>query len=294
MLKLSHEVAKIKYTLVIPAIIILLIFTVYPFIYQFYLSFTNASLYNYREPSFVGIGNYIYILYEPGYFWHSGLITTIYVGLAVAGQMLLGMLMALLVYPLKKSRKVVTSIFLFPLFTAPVFLGALGRLVFNSMIGVVPYYLRTLGLPSISLTDPIHALLVVIALEVWKWTPFAFIIMYAGLESIPPEIFDAAKVDGASKFQNFIHITIPMMKSIIAILLMIRIMDELKAFDIPFILLEGGPGSPVGATTTLSLLTYRVAFSFNNFGAASTINIAILFILLGLFWLLMNKFLRRG
>ena len=290
---MGYKEAKIKYALVTPAVLILLIFTLYPFIYQFYLSFTGASLYNYRKPPLTGIGNYIYLLYEPGYFWHSGLITTIYVGLAVAGQLLLGMLMALLIYPLKRSRKIITSIFLFPMFTAPVFLGALGRLVFNSMIGVVPYYLRTWGLPGISLTNPTHALLLVISMEIWKWTPFAFIILYAGLESIPTEIFDAAKVDGASKFQNFIYIILPMMKSIIMILLMIRIMDELKAFDIPFILLEGGPGSPVGATTIVSLLIYRMAFSFNNFGAASGVNVILLFILLGLFWLLINKLLRR-
>ena len=288
----TSEEARIKYALVLPTIVTLLVFTTYPFISQFYLSFTSASIYNYNSPPLAGVSNYTDLLYSPGLFWQSGIITTIYVGLAVLLQLLLGMLMAVLIYSMKRGQKVFTSLFMFPMFVAPVFVGALGRLIFNSMIGVVPYYLRTFGLPPISLSNPIHALLLVILMEVWKWTPFAFIILYGGLESLPAEIFDAAKVDGASGPRTFLHVTLPMLKSIIVVVLIIRIMDELKAFDIPFILLEGGPGAPVGATTIFSLLVYKLAFSYNNFGAAAAVNVLLLFILLGLFWIMIQRLLK--
>jgi len=256
------------------------------------LSFTSASIYDYNSPQPAGFSNYYYLLYNPGLFWESGIITVIYVGLAVLLQLILGLVMAILVYRLGRTQKLFTSIFMFPMFVAPVFVGTLGRLIFNSMIGPAPYYLRSLGLPIISLSNPIHALLLVISMEVWKWTPFAFIILYGGLESLPREVFDAAQVDGASATQTLRHVTLPMLKSIIIVVLVIRIMDEMKAFDIPFVLLEGGPGSPVGATTIVSLLIYKLAFSYNNFGAAAAVNVILLVILLGLFWILMRRLSR--
>lgn len=291
---MSRQEKTLKYMLIAPAFIFLATFTIYPFICQIYLSFTNASIYNYRNPQLAGINNYKYILYDPGYFWQSAIITLAFVSLTVCGQIAFGMLMALLVFSLRRARKIITTLFLFPLFTAPVFIGALGRLIFNSMIGVIPYYFRILGLPSMSLSDPLHAFLIVATLEIWKWTPFCFIILYAGLESIPSEIFDAAKIDGAPKFKHFFYITLPLLKSIITILIAIRIMDELKAFDIAFILVEGGPGSPIGATTTFSLFVYKFAFTYNSFGIASAINVIILLFMLSLFWLLINIILRKG
>jgi multiple sugar transport system permease protein len=206
-------------------------------------------------------------------------VTILYLLIVIPAEAFLGIAYALLVNSLTKYRRIVVTFILLPMSIVPVFLGALGRLLFHNIVGIVPYYLRLLGFPPPSLSDPIQALFIVAIMDIWQWTPFVFIIILAGLTSLPLSVIDAAKIDGAEGWKEFRYITFPMLKRVIAVALIFRIMDACKTFDIPFMLIEGGPGAPVGATTTISILVYKFALTYNNIGIAAASSILLLIIL---------------
>ena len=279
------RIFSFKYLLVVPVIIVLLFLSIYPLILQMVLSFTNAHISNFMSPGFVGLDNFVYVLYNPGYFWGSMLNTIEYVVLAVGAEFLIGLSMALLVYRLRRGARIAISLFLLPMCIAPVFFGAFAKLAFHSILGIIPYYMGLLGLPTIDLSNPIHAKFVVAALDAYQWSPFMFLILLAGLQSVPREPIEAARVDGASTVQIFRQVTMPLMKGVISVALIIRCMDAFKAFDYMFIMWGGiaggggGPGGPVGATTTISVIIYKLAYAFDDFGRAAAMTTVVVFVI---------------
>src|SRR5437762_6568078 len=158
----------------------------------------------------------------------------------------------------------------------PVVVGVVWRLMLNPDFGAVNGTLKSVGLNTESLTwtaSPILALGSVIAVDIWQWTPFMFLILLAGLQAIPQEPYEAALIDGSNHLQTFRHVTLPLLKPAILIALLLRTMDLLRVFDHIFILTEGGPGF---ATETVSLYIYRTAFRFSNFGYAAAMSFVLL------------------
>jgi multiple sugar transport system permease protein len=158
----------------------------------------------------------------------------------------------------------------------PVVAGVVWRLMLNSNFGAVNGTLKQIGINTDALTwtaSPKLAMASVIAADVWQWTPFIFLILLAGLQAIPQEPYEAALIDGASAWQTFRHVTLPLLKPAILIALLLRTMDLLRVFDQIFILTEGGPGF---ATETASLYIYRTAFRFSNFGYAAAMSFVLL------------------
>jgi multiple sugar transport system permease protein len=150
--------------------------------------------------------------------------------------------------------------------------------MFNPNFGTINGVLRQLGVNTEQLTwtaSPRLALAAVIAVDVWQWTPFVFLVLLAGLQAIPQEPYEAARVDGSSSWQTFRHVTLPLLKPAILIVLLLRTMDLLRVFDQIFILTEGGPGF---ATETVSLYIYRAAFRFTDFGYAAAMSFVLLII----------------
>jgi len=270
---------KLKYLLVLPVIAVLLIFSLYPFLSQIYLSFYSVSIRTYWEPTFVGFDNYMSQLVNPGYFWRSLGITILFVVIVVLSELLLGLGLALLIHPLSRVTKIITSLVVMPMFVAPVFVGALGRLAFHSIVGIVPYYFNFIGISPPSLTRFFDAFAIVCALDIWQWTPFIFLIVHAGLMSLPQEITDAAKVDGAGGWNQFRHITLPLLRTVLGVAIIFRTMDAFRTFDIPYVLNQGGPGSPVGGTTTISILIYTMMLHYQKIGDASAIVVVLLIFL---------------
>jgi len=168
------------------------------------------------------------------------------------------------------GRSALVSIFLIPTTIAPVVVGFVWRMILNDRFGPLNYFLRMLGLPPVPwLADPKAAVTGIILANSWEWFPFMMLVLLAGLHSISGELTDAAKVDGASDWQVFWHVILPLLRSIILILVLIRAIEDFKLFDVIYVTTGGGPGI---ATETMNMYAYQRGFSFFSIGYASSLS----------------------
>ena len=261
-----------------PTFLILSLITLGPLLYALYISFYDFRLSSPAgESTFVGLRNYIEIFSTPEAL--NSLLTTMkYVFIAVTFQVLLAMVLAMALNELPKYRRLFVALITIPMMVAPLVAGLMFSFFWNPQFGLYSYIVRALRLPltATPLSDSNLALWFVAFTDVWEWTPYLVLTFLAGLQSIPGESYEAAKVDGASGWQIFRRITIPLMSPILVVGLILRAMEAFKEFDKPYILTGGGPGS---ATEVIDLYTYRQAFVSFNFSKAAALCI-ILFILL--------------
>lgn len=244
----------------VPALLLLVVILVGPFFYTTYLSFTDLS-YSIpgRDGNFVGFDNYRRLVREDAVFWHSAVTTLKFVLFAVSAEFVLGLGIAMLLLALSR-RRVILTMLLVPMMLAPVTVGLIGKLILQGEFGMLTYYLRAVGLlaqDAAVLSDPALALWAVILIDIWQWTPFVTLVLFAGMLSLPREPYEAAMMDGAGAVRIFVDITLPLLRPIIALCLLLRGIDAFKEFDKVFIMTGGGPGT---ATELLSIYTYRVSF----------------------------------
>jgi multiple sugar transport system permease protein len=254
----------LPYLLLAPAIITLASLTLYPFLYSIYI-----SLFLFRGgevADFIGLGNYGRLLTD-GQFWNSLRVVGTFTLISVALEFVLGMILALFLSQNLKLRGLWRSLVIVPMMLTPVVVGVIWRLMLNPGIGVVNYFLQSLGLPAVEwLSKGTWAFVSIVMVDVWNWTPFMFLILLAGLESLPIEPFEAARIDGATPVRIFLDHTLPLMKPSILVAVLIRTMDSLRIFDQVFILTQGGPGN---STEVASLYLYKTAFKFFDQGYAA-------------------------
>jgi len=252
----------------LPSILILFAITIYPFVYGIYTSFHEWLLYRPQLGRvFVGLQQYIQLFSDINFLKAVGR-TLIYVALAVSGSILLGFVQALvLVREEIKGINVFRSLLIIPLVAAPVVVGFAFRFMYNAELGVLPWLLGQIGIqvPRI-LGDPAVALYAVILVDVWSQAPFAFLVFLAAMQGINPELYEVASIDGASYWQSLRHLTVPLMRRAFLVVLLLRTIDAFKAFDILYVMTEGGPGR---ATEVLSIFGYNLAFVGWRMGAAS-------------------------
>lgn len=263
------------YLFLLPVIAVLVSLTFYPTIFSIRLSMTSYEL---GKPlslvEFIGIGNFKSILTSFA-FWKAIEVTFIYTGTCVFIEMLLGTGIALLLEKNFKGEKVVRSAIFIPMMMTPVAVSLVWKSMYNYTYGVINYYLGFIGLTPRWLGDPLPCLLATILVDVWQWTPFVVIIVLAGLYSLPIEPFEAAEIDGASGWQKLRCITIPLLKPLMMVALLIRIFDSFKIFDNIYILTMGGPGL---ATEVLSLSIYKANFYYRQVGKAAAMSLFMLVI----------------
>lgn len=274
-----------------PAVIILLLIVIFPIIYSWSLSFAEWNLMRGGDWRYVGLRNYIYTLTQDPYFYTSLRVTVSFIIAAVGIEFLLGLVIALLLTrPIKRVGLYRTTLVI-PSTMTPVVVGIIWRLLYNPELGTLNYFLRLFGLRPLNwLGDPQIALSSVIVADVWQWTPFVALILLAGLQSLPREPYEASIVDGASVFQTFRFITFPLLLPTIIVVLLLRIMDAFKTFDLVFVLTQGGPGM---TTELLSYYTYRYGFKFFHMGRAAAMSLiifAIVFVITQIFL----KYYRAG
>lgn len=247
--------------LLIPSVLLLLLILVGPFFYMLWTGFTDLHFaLPGREGSFVGFDNFRRLMRDDNIFWHSFLLTLKFVFWVVVIEFMLGFSLALLIFHFIQRRKLFLTLLLVPMMLAPVAVGLIWKLLLQGDFGMVAYYLRWAGIISertALLSDSSLVLPAIIFIDVWQWTPFVTLIMLAGLLSLPREPYEAAVMDGANPLQLFRDITLPLLRPIIALVLLLRGIDAFKEFDKVFILTGGGPGV---ATELLSIYTYRVNF----------------------------------
>lgn len=269
---MSRERA-LPYLLVAPAVAVLLALTAYPLVYAVRVSLQTGAGAGARWSlqNFARLASDRFFLDALGH-------TLVYALAALTLEFLLGLALAVLLNREMRARGLLRASLLVPMMLPPVVAGVVWRLMLNPNFGAVNGTLGTLGLDTDALTwtaSPRLALLSVIAVDVWQWTPFVFLVLLAGLQAIPQEPYEAAALDGASGWQTFRHVTLPLLKPAILIALLLRTMDLLRVFDQIFILTEGGPGF---ATETVSLYIYRAAFRFGDFGYAAAMSFALLLV----------------
>ena len=195
-------------------------------------------------------------------------------------EMLLGVSLALLLEKPIRGASVFRTIFILPLMVSPVVVGLIWRYLFDARIGWINYYLGQVGIePQIWLGDPQLAFFAIVATDIWQWTPFIFIIVIAGLQALPSEVLEAARVDGTNWWQQILFVKLPMIRSILVIALLLRLIDVFRALEVMYILTGGGPGR---ATEVLSLHIYNRAFTTQQLGYASAISVLLIAIVTAL------------
>lgn len=257
----------------IPVIVFLLAFVLYPVLYNVWLSFTNASLIK-KTTDFVGIDNYVKIFSNQlfsKYFWN----TIRWTFWSVLGQLTLGLGIALLISRPMKGGTALRSFLLIPYVVPAVTLALVSKWIMNSDYGIVSYWLQQAGLVEarqslLAMQGP--AMWVVVILNVWRSYPFPMLIYWAALKSIDKQIYEAATVDGASKWKTFLHITLPQLKNTTIVLAVLRVIWTATYYDLIFMVTGGGPS---GSTTHLPILIYQASFGSYQIGYAAAISMIL-------------------
>lgn len=261
-----------------PLVAMLLVFTIYPLLYNIWLSFHEYSPFR-RELVWVGGQNWA-TLVQDARFWSSLSVTFTYFFVVLAVQFVLGMAIALLLDADEPGFGFLRAMLTLTLVIPPAIVGMMFLLMEDPEFGVLTYALEALGLlgpETPILSTPSTALIGVMIADIWQWTPFMVLIFLAGLRSLPPEPFEAAVLDGASPFQVFRRITLPLMSKVIAVAVLIRGIDIFRMFDYVFVMTSGGPGT---STYVLSLYAWQQTFSFIKWGYGATISLVSLLIIL--------------
>lgn len=269
--------------LVLPLLAILGTVLVYPVLFTARVSLQDYRLNALDRVEFIGLEHYGSLL-SNATFGTALRNTAVFVVVAVTLELVLGLALALAVQRLGRMRDAVRSILLMPMFVTPIAVGLIFRFLLNPQLGLVPPLLDLFGV-QVAFFGPDLALLSLAAIDVWQWTPLMFLMMLAGLESLPKAPFEAARVDGASGWFTFRRVTLPLLRPAIAIAVVIRMLDALRVFEYVFAITRGGPGQ---ATDTMQYLIYRVGFQFFRLGEASAMAYVLVAIVLVLVALLIR------
>jgi multiple sugar transport system permease protein len=264
-----HE--RLAYRLLLPVFGTVLVIATIPFVLAVIESVTRAG-------EFVGLANYVRALSNPG-LAESVRQTAIYGLIVVPSEILLGLGLALLVHRSIRSAAVKAAIYvlaIIPIVIPGVAAGVIFRLIYAPEYGLLNHILQQFGIVQsqiLWLSVPPLAMLSVASVDVWQWTAFVYLVLFAGLQTVPHEAVEAAQVDGARSWAQFRHIELPFIRPLVLLVLFFRIADVLRVFDHVFILTGGGPGS---TTEFLSLYLYRIAFKFSDLPQASALAVLVM------------------
>lgn len=305
--------SRIRFLFLLPAVVWILAFTVFPLGYSLYLAFykveTRTEVTRIKEPmldeagqpvlrpdgtprtrsvvvkeqrsiaEFVGLANFRRLWTDPQV--HEAVrVTLLFVAMAVPTQLALGFLLALLFNQRIVARPVLRTAMLLPIFATPIAVAYLFFTIFYEAGGPLGWT----GIPFLS--DPAWALVSVAIVDVWQWTPFCFLVFLAALQGVPDELLEAARIDGASGLDILLRVLLPLLQPVVLIILLLRLAEALKLFDIPFALTGGGPGI---ATQSYSFLAFRTGLRFFDLGYASAMAYGLLIIVM----LVVTFFFRR-
>lgn len=257
--------------MILPAIIIVAVLIVVPMVYSFYLSLTNLNLLHPSRARFIGFKNYLKLFEDP-IFWRSLMNTVIFMGIAVNVEFLLGLILAQLIFRVTRGQSTVRTAIMAPMMFAPVLVGFQFKWFFNDQVGLVNnliyFFTGEYHLIPWLINYPLN-LFALLAAEIWMSTPFMVIILLAGLVSLPVEPFEAAAVDGASSWQQFRYITLPLIGPFTYIAMVIRSLDLGRAYDLVRIMTAGGPAN---RSEMIWTYTFRLAITDNKFGMGTAMS----------------------
>ncbi|MEP0519942.1 MAG: sugar ABC transporter permease [Hyphomicrobiales bacterium] len=266
------------YMFLAPAVVILVIALLYPIGYMIYASFLdwNPSQ-RIGEAEFVGVRNYINLLSDDS-FRESLSVTLKFAAIVVSVEMIVGVGLALLLDRNIRGMSLLRTLFILPMMIAPIVVGLMWRYMYHPTVGIFNRTLKSLGFEPIPwLSNGDWAFASVIIADIWQWTPFIFILSLAALQSLPRSALEAARIDGATGWQQIIHIKLPLMMPVLIVTCLLRLIDAFKVLEVVLVLTNGGPGL---STEILSLRISRTASEFRELGEAAAMSNYLLILLL--------------
>lgn len=259
----------------IPMFLLFTFVAIFPLIYEIWLSFRQYNIARPWYPSgWVGLANFHEILTDPK-FWNSLRITIIFVVAAVSIEFFLGLAIAFLFSKRESSKGnyIARALIMSSMVLPSLSVGMIWRYLLNDSFGAVAVWLKDIGINFGWYGNVDTALITMIFIDVWQWTPFIFLILLAGIISLPKDIYEAAQVDGASEWEKFINLTLPLLKSVIIVALLLRMLEAFKVFDMVWMLTKGGP---IRATEVIGIFIYIQAFISYNLGYAAALALILL------------------
>ncbi len=267
------------YAFLAPVLFVFAVALFYPVFYGVGLSFFRWALRDLRgkAPLFVGFANYLETLQSPQ-FLTSLRVTSIFIAVTMVAELLIGLALALLAERKTAGLTFFRTVFILPIMVAPVVVGVVWRFLYNPTYGLINFFLGQVGIkPVLWLSQPSTALASIIITDIWQWTPFVFLLLLGGLQTVPDDAIDAAVVDGANYWQRLMHVTLPIIKPIIGITVVLRLIDAMRGLVVMYIMTFGGPGL---STEVLSLHIYKTAFLGQRLGRASAISVLLILYML--------------
>lgn len=283
---------RLKFVFLAPAIIVLIALTAFPTVYMFVAAFVKFDASAPLNSKFAGIDNFLRLFTDDKF--HNALINTaVFSIVAVTLEFVLGLAFALLVDTYIRRANFIKTLLILPMMMPTIVVAITWKLMYQPQFGVINDLLGRIGIPPLLWAASAKtAMPSIILIDIWEWTPFVFLMCLAGLASLPQEPFEAAELDGASAFQKFRDLTLPFLKPVIVVTLLLRIMDAFRLFDQVYVLTLGGPA---GATETLSFYLYKVTFRFFDIGYAAAISLFMMFVALQLAgWMLKRTSLHEA
>ena len=259
-----------------PALLYLFAFAIYPLFYSLRLSFTDLTAAD-GTGVWIGLRNYRDLLVDP-LFWNAAANSAIMVASTVAIQLVLGTALALFFNLQLKGSWIVRGILVLPMLITPIVVGVMWRALLNPDWGLVNWAIASVGIePPNWLGSTEWAMRTLILVDTWQWTPFVFIIVFARLQALPQEVFEAAQVDGAGYFSTQWHVTLPLLAPALLFAAIFRAVDGFRSFDLIYGLSYGGPAR---TTTTLAFFSFQNGFQFQNYGYAAAVAYMMLLVLM--------------
>ena len=278
--------------LMLPTIIVLAVITIYPFIWMVVMSFKETAMDPGEKDIWVGLYNYVRLLDDEPFLNGVKLLIWYFI-LCLSIEMIVGTSVAMLINNVKFENTLIV-IFVMPMMVAPIVVGYLFRFLYNVSFGWGYWFLKSTGLmsgetilanakPWLLPFMPSTAFMAVVAADVWEWTPLIVLIVLAGLKAVPQDQLEAARVDGAGPIRTFLEVTLPNIKSVLLIAMVVRFMDNVRLIDLIYVLTKGGPAD---TTKILPFYLYNVSFRYFEFGRGAAIGFILLLftIIMGMFF----------
>ena len=266
---------KFQHGMVAPLIALFVGVVGFPLGYAAYLSVTDYKLTDRGAPDIVGADNFVATFGDSG-FWNAFGTTALYVVVAVGLELVIGLALALSLQKQKWAKDLTRSMLLAPMFITPIAVGLTFRFLLNDQLGAIPTMLHAIGV-DYDFFGPGRALFTLALIDVWQWTPFMVLLLLAGLESIPKEPLDAARMDGAGGFYVLRRVTLPLLAPVLVVAILLRSLDAMKTFEYVFATTRGGPGTE---TETLQYFIYQTGIQFFRLGSASSMAFVVLILVL--------------
>jgi multiple sugar transport system permease protein len=263
--EIEREDRRFGWMLTAPGLLLLAAVIAFPVVWALFTSLFNYTLIDPGFHDFAGAQNYVRAVSDPE-FRHAAWVTFSFVATVVLLEFAFGFLVALMLNDTERGKNVYYLILLCPLLMNPVVVGLIWRMFLHPTLGIVNYLLRLVGIAPVNWLGDAHvAFWTVVMVDIWHQVSFMIVLLLAGLSALPREPYEAARVDGAYALQRFWHITLPLMRPVIVVTLLIRVIFAIKTYDLIYIMTRGGPGT---ATDLVSYYIYRQAFVSLNLGEA--------------------------